>query len=171
MNPNTNTELVDVVDEDDHVIRVVTRAEMRAHRLRHRGVFIAVQHSDGRLLVHQRSFSKDVCPGLWDIAVGGVVASGETYDTAAVRELAEEIGVAHVAPTRIGEGSFSDEFFVLNARCYRVVCDGPFVFADGEVIAARWVNRADLDDLLATNSVMTDSVALLLGPGLITVAE
>ena len=171
MNPNTNIELVDVVDEDDHVIGVVTRAEMRSQRLRHRAVFIAVQHSDGRLLVHQRSFSKDVCPGLWDIAVGGVVASGETYDAAAVRELAEEVGVTNVAPVRIGEGSFSDEFFVLNARCYRVVCDGPFVFADGEVVSARWVNRADLDDLLATTSVMTDSVALLLAQGLVAVAQ
>jgi hypothetical protein len=90
---------------------------------------------------------------------------------APVFELAEDVGVTHVGPTPIGAGSFSDEFFVLNARCYRVVCDGPFVFADGEVISARWVNRADLDDLLATQSVMTDSVALLLAQGLITVAE
>jgi len=122
-------------------------------------------------LVHQRSYSKDVCPGLWDIAVGGVVASGENYDTAAVRELAEEVGVTHVVPTLLGEGSFSDESFVLNARCYRVVCDGPFHFADGEVISAQWVNRRELDDLLRTQEVMTDSVALLLTQGLVTVAE
>ncbi len=167
----TNEELVDIVDEHDHVVRVVTRREMRAHRLRHRAVYIAVQHSDGRLLVHQRSYDKDVRPGAWDIAVGGVVASGEHYDDAAVRELAEEIGVVGVAPLPVGGGTFGDESFVLIGRCYRVVADGPFEFADGEVIAARWVNRAELDELLQTHDVMSDSVALLLASGIIDLAE
>ena len=67
-------ELVDIVDEHDNVIATVTRREMRAPRLRHRAVYIAVQHTDGRLLVHQRSHDKDVRPGAWDIAVGGVSA-------------------------------------------------------------------------------------------------
>ncbi len=164
-------ELVDVVDEHDRVLRVVTRRQMRADRLRHRAVFIAVQHSDGRLLVHQRSFDKDVRPGAWDIAVGGVVAAGEDYDEAAVRELAEEIGVVGVVPTPIGGGTFGDESFELIGRCYRVVVDGPFEFADGEVSSARWVNRAELDELLRTHDVMSDSVALLLHRGVIDLAD
>src|SRR5262245_32721356 len=89
-------ELVDIVDELDRVIAVVTRRQMRAERLRHRAVFIAVQGSDGRLLIHQRSPAKDVRPGAWDIAFGGVVATGEPYDLAALRELEEEIGVSGV---------------------------------------------------------------------------
>ncbi len=155
-------ELVDIVDEHDNVIDVVSRREMRARTLRHRAVFIAVQHSDGRLLVHQRSFAKDVRPGAWDIAVGGVVGSGEDYDAAAARELGEEIGVTNVTPSVIGGGAFGDESYDLIARCYRVVHDGPFVFNDGEVIQARWVDAEGLRTLLATQDVMSDSVALLL---------
>jgi len=156
-------ELVDIVDEDDNVVDVVTRRQMRAGRLRHRAVYIAVQHSDGRLLVHQRSFDKDVRPGAWDIAVGGVVAAGESYDDSAVRELAEEIGVSDVSLEPIGAGTFGDESYVLIGRCYRVVHDGPFTFADGEVIQARWVDRAGLDALLRDEDVVSDSIALLLG--------
>jgi len=155
-------ELVDIVDENDVVIDTVTRREMRAQRLRHRAVFIAVQHSDGRLLVHQRSFDKDVRPGAWDIAFGGVVDAGETYDAAAARELAEEIGVVGVRPTPWGGGVFGDEHYELIGRCYHVVHDGPHTFADGEVIAARWVNRAELADLLRNEDVVHDSIALLL---------
>ena len=33
---------------------------------------------DGRLLVHRRSDDKDLWPGRWDLAVGGVVAAGES---------------------------------------------------------------------------------------------
>lgn len=155
-------ELVDIVDEHDNVVDVVTRREMRAQTLRHRAVFIAVQHSDGRLLVHQRSFAKDVRPGAWDIAVGGVVGSGEGYDTAAVRELSEEIGVTDATPRLIGGGAFGDESYELIARCYSLVHDGPFAFNDGEVIQARWVDAEGLRVLLATEDVMSDSVALLL---------
>ncbi len=171
MSNDPTTELVDIVDEHDNVVRVVTRQEMRAHRLRHRAVYIAVQSTDGRLLVHQRSFDKDVRPGAWDIAVGGVVASGESYDHAAARELHEEIGVANVTLTSLGGGTFGDAFFEVIGRCYHAVSDGPFVFADGEVISARWVNRSELADLLRTHDVMSDSVALLLSCGAIVVAE
>ncbi|MGA1680823.1 MAG: NUDIX domain-containing protein [Ilumatobacteraceae bacterium] len=87
-------ELVDVVDRQDRVLRVVTRSEMRRDRLCHRAVFIAISDGEGRILVHRRALTKDIWPGWLDIAVGGVVASGETYDEAAERELAEEVGVS-----------------------------------------------------------------------------
>ncbi len=125
-------------------------------------MYIAVQHSDGRLLVHQRSFDKDVRPGAWDIAVGGVVGAGESYDSAAERELAEEIGVLDVKPSPWGGGVFGDESYELIGRCYHLVHDGPFTFADGEVIATKWVDRSELNLLLRTEDVVHDSVALVL---------
>ncbi len=155
-------ELVDIVDADDNVVAVVSRRQMRAERLRHRAVFIAVQDSAGRLLVHQRSFDKDVRPGAWDIAFGGVVGSGEDYGLAAERELAEEIGVTGVSLRFVSGGMFGDEHYELIGRCYHVVHDGPVAFADGEVIDARWVDRAGLDELLRTEQVMHDSIVLLL---------
>ena len=55
MSDSPGVELVDVVDEHDRVVGTVTRAEMRARRLRHRTVFVLVVSSDGRLLAHRRS--------------------------------------------------------------------------------------------------------------------
>ncbi|MCU1395630.1 MAG: hydrolase [Ilumatobacteraceae bacterium] len=155
-------EMVDIVDEHDQVVDTVTRREMRAGNLRHRAVFIAVQGTDGRLFVHQRSFDKDVRPGAWDIAVGGVVGAGESYDHAAVRELEEEIGITGVTPQPWGGGLFGDEHYELVGRCYHVVHDGPFTFNDGEVIGYRWVNRVELQALIRDDEVAEDSVALLL---------
>ena len=91
---NAGDELVDVVDEFDQVIQVVPRRVMRADRLRHRAVFIAILDGAGRLLVHRRSPHKDIWPSWCDIAVGGVVGAGESYLEAAHRELAEEVGVS-----------------------------------------------------------------------------
>jgi isopentenyldiphosphate isomerase len=138
---------------------------MRAGRLLHRCVFVAVVHPDGRLLIHRRSEHKDVWPGWFDLAVGGVVAAGEAYDTAARREVAEEVGLDDAMPVGIDDGVaklYRDDMVALLGRCYRVVHPGPFTFADGEVVEARWVDRAELAHLLATERFLPDSLALLL---------
>lgn len=168
-------EPVNVVDEHDRVLRTVPRAEMRARNLRHRAVFLAVVDGVGdgaRLLVHRRSEAKDVWPGWWDLAVGGVVTSGEGYDDAAVRELAEEVGLdaADVTPQPLGDpsrpGRYDDEHVSLLGRCYLVVVpDGPsrtLTFPDGEVVEARWVTAPELQALRHRHPFLPDSVALLL---------
>ena len=155
-------ELVDVVDEHDAVVATVPRRRVRAERLRHRAVFVVVNSSDGKLLVHRRSDGKDLWPGRWDVCVGGVVGAGEAWAAAARRELAEEVGI-DARPEPLRAGRYTDDDVDLVARCYRVVSDGPIAFADGEVAEARWVDRAELAALVATETFVPDSSALL-GP-------
>ena len=165
MGLNAGDELVDVVDEFDQVVQVVPRRVMRADRLRHRAVFIAVVDGAGRLLVHRRSPHKDVWPSWCDIAVGGVVGAGENYIDAAHRELAEEIGVSAVTLEEIDLGesrTYEDDQVSLMARCYVVTSSGPFTFDDGEVVEAWWVHRDGLDDLLRRERFLPDSLKLLL---------
>ncbi|MFN8051726.1 MAG: NUDIX domain-containing protein [Acidimicrobiales bacterium] len=154
-------ELVEEVDVDGSVLRVVTRAEMRAGRLRHRATFIAVVDHDGRLLIHQRSPDKDVWPSRWDLAAGGVVAVGESWADGARRELAEELGI-DTAVEPLGGGRYDDEDVHTVAEVFVARHDGEVAFADGEVVAARWVTRAELDEVLAREAFCPDSVALVL---------
>lgn len=154
-------ELVEEVDGDGNVLRVVTRAEMRAGRLRHRTTFIAVTDGRGRLLVHQRSPAKDVWPSRWDIAAGGVAAVGETWLDGARRELAEELGID--APvSELGRGTYDDDDVKTVAAIFVATHDGEVTFADGEVVAARWVDADELDELLSHESWCPDSIALVL---------
>lgn len=159
--PDPGLEPVEHVDSDGAVIEVVTRAEMRARTLRHRAVFIALIHSDGRLLVHQRSPDKDLWPSRWDLAAGGVVAVGEAWEAAAQRELAEELGV-HATVEALGGGSYDDADASVVSRVYLARHDGPVTFDDGEVVAARWVDTPALTALMADESMCPDSVALVL---------
>ncbi len=160
MAAHPHDELVDIVDAHDRVVATVPRHEMRSRRLRHRAVFVVVTSPGGELLVHRRSDGKDIWPGRWDIAAGGVVTAGETYDDAARRELREEVGIdASLIP--IGGGEYRDADVDLVARCYRVVHDGPIRFVDGEVSEARWLDRPGLEALQATAPFVPDSVALL----------
>ncbi|HEY7627219.1 MAG TPA: NUDIX domain-containing protein [Ilumatobacteraceae bacterium] len=155
-------ELVDIVDDADQVITTVTRAEMRRRRLQHRSVGIAVMSSDGRLLIHRRSDDKDIWPGWWDIAAGGVVTAGESYDDAARRELAEELGIVDAKFHYIGAARFADEQLAAIFHLYRVVHDGPFSFDDGEIVEVRWVTLSELEAMRVTHRFVPDSFTVLL---------
>lgn len=159
---NASEELVDIVDHDDNVLYQCTRKEMRAQVLRHRAVFIVVVNSAGELLIHQRSAMKDLWPSWWDLAVGGVVSAGESYDAAALRELDEEVGVTGVPLVDLGVGTYSDEEVSLVGRCFMVKYDGPLVLRDGEVVAIEWVSQNDLMQRLVERDFLPDSKALVL---------
>lgn len=92
----SSEELLDIVDEQDRVVGQAARGQAYARRLRHRCVFILVRDAAGRVFVHRRSRHKLVFPLLYDMFVGGVVGAGESYDEAARREAAEELGVPDV---------------------------------------------------------------------------
>jgi len=165
--PAAGEELVEVVDIEDRVIEVVTRQRMRAENLRHRSVAVVVFDSRGRLLIHRRADHKDVWPGHWDLCFGGVVAVGEAYATAAVRELAEEAGIDGVTPEEFASGRYDDADVRTIVRAYRVVHDGPYVPVDGEVVELRLVDPDELGALAATAPFVPDSwtmVLPLLGP-------
>ena len=118
--------------------------------------------SNGELLVHQRSMEKDIWPGWWDIAVGGVVAPGESYGSAARRELREEIGVDNCGVESLGSGAYDDREVALLAQCFLCRSDGPFTFSDGEVVQTAWVPTGEILGWLGAHRVLPDSVALVL---------
>jgi isopentenyldiphosphate isomerase len=155
-------ELVDIVDSDDRVVDTVPRSVMRRDVLRHRAVFILVRDSAGLVLVHRRSADKDLWPGWWDIAIGGVVAAGESYDDAARRELREEAGIT-AELVFVSSGAFTDTEVSLIGRCYEVRHDGRVEACDGEVAEFQWVSTAELQGLMARERFLPDSLALL-GP-------
>ncbi len=138
-------ELVEVVALDGSVERIISRREMRAAHARHRAVSVVVLGTDGRVLIHQRAPDKDVWAARWDIAFGGVVAVGESWDDSARRELAEEAGLVDVELVEVGRGSFDDAEVSMVSRVYVTISDGPFVFVDGEVIDTAWTTIGELD--------------------------
>ena len=86
-------ELFDVVDENDRIVAQALRHEVHARGLRHRAVHVLVFNRSGELYLQKRSMAKDTAAGLWDSSASGHLGAGEEYDSCAIRELREEIGV------------------------------------------------------------------------------
>ena len=138
-------EEVDVVDAADCVTGRATRAGMRAGKLRHRAVYVLVFNERGQLFVHQRTATKDVYPSYFDVTVGGVVAAGESYDDAALRETAEEIGVHGTPLRRILPFQYEDDHNRVNGMVYSCTYGGPLTLQAEEIVSGEWL---DLDEVI-----------------------
>ena len=140
---------------------VVDRAEMRARNLRHAATLVVVRNSRGEVYVHRRTDTKDVFPGRYDFAAGGVLQAGEIPYDAAVREAAEELGVHGVELEPLGEADYADEHTRYHAFAYTCVYDGPITWQAEEVAWGDWVSVARLRDMLDQEDFVPDTVAVL----------
>jgi len=136
---NPDEELVQIVDEDDHEIAIVTRAIMREQRLIHRASYILVFNRAGELFVQKRTTTKDIYPGFWDVAAGGVVLGGESYEESAERELAEELGITETKLTPLFDQYYQDDGNRVWGRIFRCESEGPFTLQPEEVEYGRFM--------------------------------
>ena len=139
-------ELLDVVDGEDCVLRQEQRGIVHRDHLFHRAVHVFVFNAAGQLFLQQRSLTKDTAPGKWVSSCSGHVDSGEDYDHAARRELAEEIGLEDPVGLRrifreVPCAPTGNEFVWV----YDCAAEGPFRLDSKEVIEGQWIDRQALE--------------------------
>ena len=130
---NPADEVVIIVDRANNIVGSATRRTMRAERLPHRCSYILVFNSRGELQVQKRTTIKDIYPGYWDPAAGGVMQVGETYEESAAREVAEELGVRGVELRPLFDMWFEDTLSCVWGRAFTCVYDGPLELQAEEV--------------------------------------
>ena len=140
-------ELFDLVDADNRVIGTVARAQAHGDpSLRHRAVHVMVYDRRGALLLQKRAAAKDIQPGKWDTSVGGHLAVGESYPSAAVRETREELGLVigpeDLEPLHEYVGSSAVE--TEHVRSFRVRSEGPFTAPPEEIEELRFWTPQEL---------------------------
>lgn len=87
-------ELWDIYDIDRNKTgRTIQRGETLAGGDYHLVVHVCIFNAKGQMLIQQRQSFKEGWPNLWDITVGGSAVSGESSQTAAEREVLEELGI------------------------------------------------------------------------------
>ncbi len=140
-------DIFDVVDESDQVVSRASRSEVHSRGLIHRAVHIFVFHPDGRLLLQLRSARKDKHPRTWDTSCCGHVDSGEDYDTAAQREMAEELGL-HPCPSLqwLAKSPPCEQTGMEFVGIYRTMCEGPFLPCCDEIDELRWIKPEAMEE-------------------------
>jgi 8-oxo-dGTP pyrophosphatase MutT (NUDIX family) len=154
-------EIVVIVNEHNHVVGAAPRREMRAKRLPHRSTYILVFNSLGELYVQKRTLIKDVFPGYFDVAAGGVVVAGETYEQGAERELEEEMGIRGIPLHRLFDFYFEDDHTRLWGCAFSCVYDGMVVLQEEEVESGAFVPMSDLLRRAETEPFTPDGMYVL----------
>ncbi|KAJ8901577.1 hypothetical protein NDN08_003785 [Rhodosorus marinus] len=90
---DAETELLDVVDKFNNVLRQELRGVVHRHGLLHRAVHVVVFNSTEQLLLQRRSAMKKLGPNCWDLSCAEHLMVGESYAKAALRGLHEELNI------------------------------------------------------------------------------
>lgn len=145
-------EIFDVVDKNDRVVGQAPRARVHAEGLRHRAVHVLVSDSAGRVFLQKRAVTKDKHPGVWDSSCSGHLNAGESYAVAAVRELAEELGIAaDPPPGEIFAIPASEETGNEFVRVFTCMHDGPVRPDPLEISDGRWLEPGEIDRWVASH--------------------
>ena len=159
-------EIVTVVDDANRRVGNLPRRRVRAENLPHRATYIYVFDRTGRVLVQRRTASKDLYPGYYDLAAGGVVAAGESYEECARREAFEELGIRGVPLARRFDFYFGNASTRCFGRVYTCRHDGPFTLQAEEVESVRFRTAREIaggavapvtpDSLVAFERLLTE---------------
>ncbi len=153
-NPPTNSgigEYFEIVDDQDRVIGRALRSACHGNpALVHRVAHVLVFNRDGALLLQKRSRNKDIQPGRWDTSVGGHLDPGEDYRQAAVREMAEELGVTGVPLTFLYHSRIRNDIESENVATFLTRHDGPFNFPQVEIEEIRFWSAAEIEEAVGT---------------------
>lgn len=120
-------EYLDLVDGNDEVIGKKLRSEVYAENLSNfRVVNTFLINPEGRLWIPRRTATKRIYPLFLDMSMGGHVESGETYEQAFKRELAEELRIdtektpwkllAHLTPHEHNVSAFMNVYEIKTAQ-------------------------------------------------------
>lgn len=158
---DTHQEKITIVDEDDNEIDQVTRAEMRARNLIHRATYILVFNRQGDLFVQKRTPSKDIYPGYYEIAAGGVVLAGESYERSAERELEEELGVKSHTLNLLFDSFYDDGKNRVWGRVFTCIYDGPMQLQEEEVESGEFMKIENVLAMMQTHPFCPDGIGIL----------
>ncbi len=148
---------VQVVNENDEIIGYKDRSEINKLIDIQRVSAIWLTNSKGEILIAQRKLSKAHDPGKWGPAAAGTLEEGDTYDSNAVKEIEEEIGLSGVElqkgpKQRVYIPEHKKNYF---AQWYSCLIDKDaqeFILQDDEVEAVRWISLNDLEEELLQHS-------------------
>jgi isopentenyldiphosphate isomerase len=158
---NPAEEIVVIVDRDNQPIGAVTRKIMRQQRLIHRASYILVFNTAGELYIQKRSRTKDIYPGYWDLAAGGVILEGESYEEGAKRELREELGISGAKLRPLFDQYYEDADNRVWGRIFACTSNGPFALQEEEIDGGRFIALGEIEQLNQVEPVTPDGMLLL----------
>src|SRR5271167_1166531 len=85
--------LIDVVNDSDVPVGQVRRCDVFARHVTFRVAHVLIFNSRNHVLIQRLALDRHRHPGYWGSSVAAYLYPGETYEMAARRRMAEELGI------------------------------------------------------------------------------
>ena len=151
-------ELWDLYDKNHNVTNFsIHRDEPIPEGLYHLSVHMWIVNSKGEFLIQKRSANKKKFPNMWSMT-GGAVLKGENSEQGAIREAAEELGIAldmnnaSVVHTIVRKDNFVDVWLI-----HQDFDISQIKKQDEEVSEVKWASIEEINGLIQ-NNLFTPSV-------------
>lgn len=134
----------------DGTLKPVEKLDAHLRGLRHKAISVFVMAGE-QILIQRRALAKYHTPGLWANTCCTHPDWGETADDCAARRLDEELGISGLDLRHCGQveyradvGNGLIEHEVVEVYVAQTRLDLPIAPNPDEVMATRWISRADL---------------------------
>lgn len=158
------TEMLDLVDENDKVIEVLSRDKIYANNLKYvRVVEAFIYNSDGKIWIPIRHDKKRIAPGGFDVGVGGHVEHGETYLDAFRKETQEELGwdIESMNYHRVGKFGPKDGLNTVS-MLYEINTDLTPQLNSDDFVSAQWLTPQEVADKIKSGHKAKSNLLTLL---------
>lgn len=160
-------EMLDIVDQDDNVIKSLPRSVVYEQELfsQMRSIWMLIKNDQGQFWIPRRCHKRKILPGYLDGSVVGHVQAGESYEQALLREAQEEVGLA------LQEGSYKLLGKLTpkknNTFCFAQVyeCqmnDAPKDWNRDEFSQWSWMSAQELAELFKQGEKIKDTLPVIL---------
>ncbi|UCD04154.1 MAG: NUDIX domain-containing protein [Candidatus Woesearchaeota archaeon] len=153
-------EKLEVIDDNFNVIGVASREEVIKNNLKHKTSLIIVKNSKNELYVRQRSRKKKIFPLKWVVSAGGGVNLGETFESAARRELKEELGI-EASLKYLYDFDYESTGNNYKAKVYLATYDGEITVNKEECEQGKWMSKEEVRELIDKDLLCPDTAIFM----------
>lgn len=154
-------ELIDIVDENGNFTgEVMDKEEAHDRNLLHNEIAVFIINDNKQILLQKRSANKRFDPNKWALCAGHVDA-GESLESAALRELSEEVGINisinDLKPFAEREFSIKDSnsqityFYYVKSN----LNENDFVIQKEELSEVKWFGLDEVIDMIKSKDETT----------------
>lgn len=159
-------EMLDVLGENGiETGEVLTRKEVHKQGLWHKIIVVAIIDENNQILMQQRSFTKETCPGKWDISAAGHVSAGQSSVEAAVREVNEEVGIeirdtdldyilTYKKESYVREDYMDKQIFDCYIAKVKEIDMNKIILQESEVADSKLVNREEFKNMVENENML-----------------
>jgi isopentenyl-diphosphate delta-isomerase len=142
-------EILEVLDAKDRPFMLMPRKQALQQKLALKIVLVVIRDQNGKIYIHQRSKKKSTYAQTWAVSAAGYVKAGESFEDAALRELAEELSVISVklklaATARPSPDNDNSQIALFVSNPARLIINAD----PGEISSGMFVDKDELEALL-----------------------